>query len=128
MDTTEPATPKPKRGPVALLVGLVSGIAAAALWAPVSDWAMQEHHVSNMEGGRAYAVIGLWIPLAFIVGGIVGFAVSLQVKGLGFVGYLFKQGIAIAIVVLLVGLGAGISYEPSPTPEATASPNESSSP
>ncbi|MDQ6939931.1 MAG: hypothetical protein M3119_07215 [Verrucomicrobiota bacterium] len=110
MDATEPATQKPKRWPVALLVGLVNGIAAAVLCTPVADWAMQEHHVSNMEGGRGYAMICLWIPLAFIVGGIVGFVVSLQVKRRDFVGYLLKQGIAIALAVLLVGLGAGISY------------------
>ena len=71
---------------------------------------MQEHHVSNMEGGRGYAMICLWIPLAFFVGGIVGFVVSFQIKRVGFVGNLLKQGIAIALIVLLVGIGAGIGY------------------
>ncbi len=101
---------------MALLVALISGIVGAALCAPVADWAMQEHHVSNMEGGRAYAVICLWIPLAFIIGAIVGVVVSLQIKRVGFGGYFLKQLIALVIVALLVGVGAGISYATSDHP------------
>ncbi|MGZ5553189.1 MAG: hypothetical protein ACXWHF_06080 [Chthoniobacterales bacterium] len=108
MDPTTIA--KPKRWPVALLVGLISGIVGATISAPVADWAMESHHVSNFEGGRGYAVVCLWIPLGFIVSFIVGFVVSLLIKQTGFVGYLIKQGVALVIVALLVAAGAGLGY------------------
>ena len=104
------AVPQPKRWPVALLVGVISGIVGAAICAPVADWAMQAHHVSNFEGGRGYAVVCLWLPLAFIVSFIVGFVVSLQIKRIGFVGYLLKQVVALVAVALLVAAGGGLGY------------------
>ncbi len=96
----------PKRWPLALLVGVVTGLAGACFAVPVSDWAMEAHRVSNMEGGRAYAAVGIFAPLGFLVGGIIGFGLSLWISGNGFIGYLKRQGIslvAMSAVVLAVG-------------------------
>ncbi len=103
-DATTPA--RPRRWPLGLLVGLLTGAAGAFLAIPVSDWAMQAHHVSAMEGQRACAAVGLWAPLAFVAGGLVGLLVSLLLGGTGFAGYLRRQGVALAAIALLV-LGAG---------------------
>src|SRR4051812_47975512 len=99
MDNPPPATtsetPKAKRWPVALLVAFLTGIAGAIIAAPVSDWAMEAHHVSQMEGGRACAVIVFWMPLGFIAGFVIGVVVSLTLKRSGFAGYALKQGISL---------------------------------
>ena len=112
MNATEPtgATPKPKRWPVALLVGLITGIAGAVLAVPVSDWAMEAHHVSTMEGGRACAAVGIFAPLAFLVGFATGFVVSLRIKRAGFAGYLICQGISLAIIIAIVFAVSGLGY------------------
>ena len=103
-------SPKPKRWPIALLVALITGIASAALTMPVADWAMEAHHVSNFEGGRAYGIVCLFMPLAFVVGFAVGFAVSLLIKRSGFAGYALCQGLALLIMAALItGIG-GLAY------------------
>ncbi len=105
METPDALPPKPKRWPVALLVGFISAIIGAAISAPVSDWAMQMHHVSAREGERGYAVMCLWIPLAFVICFVAGFVVSLLIKRSGFVGYLLRQGAALAIVLFWSAIG-----------------------
>ncbi|MBA3385218.1 MAG: hypothetical protein H0T95_01100 [Chthoniobacterales bacterium] len=99
-----------RRWPVGLLVGLIAGIAGALLAAPVSDWAMEAHHVSTMEGGRACAVVGIWMPLAFIGGFAVGFVASLRLSGSGFVGFAKRQGLALLITAALVGVVGGLGW------------------
>lgn len=110
METNANVAPKPKRWPVALLVAIVTGIFGASLAAPVSDWAMQQHHVSNFEGGRGYAVACFWLPVSFLVSCIAGWVVSFLIKRSGGIGYLLKQGGALAVVTLLVAAGAGLAY------------------
>jgi hypothetical protein len=107
---TASAATKTRRWPLGLLVGVINGIVVAAAIAMIADWVMEMHHVSNMEGGRACAVIAIWMPLAFCAGFISGFVVSLVIARGGFVGYLIRQGAALAIAALVVGAVAGIGY------------------
>jgi hypothetical protein len=102
--------PRRRRWPIALLVGFVNAIAAAVLCVPVADWAMEQLHVSNFEGGRGYAIVCLWIPLSFIVGFVVGFGISFVVKRGGFVGYAIRQGLALFIVAILICGAGGLAY------------------
>lgn len=62
---------------------------------------MEAHHVSAMEGGRACAVVAIWMPLAFIAGAVIGLVVGLLIKRQGFAGYALKQGISLAAIVEL---------------------------
>lgn len=121
MNTTNaPAAPapplKPKRWPIALLVGLVTAFAGAVLCVPVADWAMEMLHVSNMEGGRGYAMVCLWIPLSIVVGFAVGFGVSFLVKRGGFAGYAIRQGLALLIIAFLIVCAGGLAYETADHP------------
>ena len=101
---------KPKRWPVALLVGAITAIASAALTIPVADWAMELLNVSNREGGRGFAIILVWVPLALLIGFVVGFVVSFPVKRSGVAGYAIRQGISLGIMAaLILGLG-GLVY------------------
>src|SRR3954471_7491041 len=105
METSEAAaTPEPeaRRWPVALLVGFITGILGAILIAPVADWGTQEHHVSNFEGGRGYAVMCVFIPLGLIAGSVSGFVVGLLLSGRGFIGFLKRQGVALAVLLVLI--------------------------
>ena len=102
--------PKPRRWPIALLVAFVTGLGAAFLAAPISDWAMEAHHVSTREGGRACAVIAIWMPLAFITGFVVGFLVGLRLSGSGFVGYAKRQIVALLIACALVAAAGGLGW------------------
>ncbi len=108
--TVDHATPKPKRWPVALFVAVINGLAGAALSLPVSDWAMEWHHVSAREGGRACAAVGLWAPLAFILSFVAGLLVSLNISGLGFPGFLKRLGISLLAMAALVLGGGAIGY------------------
>src|SRR3954451_16065862 len=114
METPEPAgVPQPakeRRWLIGLLVAFITAIAADFAVVPVAEWAMEMHHVSNMEGGRGYAIMCAWIPFAFIVGSVTGFVVSLLLSGRGFVGFLRRLGVSLAVVVVLITLCAGLSY------------------
>ena len=112
----ESAAAKPKRWPVALLVGLVTAIASAIICVPIADWAMEALHVSNMEGGRGYAMVCLWIPLSIIVGFAVGFVVSFLVKRGGFAGYAIRQGLALLIITALIAGVGGFAYSTADHP------------
>ena len=101
---------QPKRWPMALLVALVTGVCGAVLAVPVSDWAMEAHHVSTREGGRACAAVGFFAPLAFIAGSVVGFTCGLLLGGSGLAGYLKRQAIALLAIAGLVCAVAGIAY------------------
>lgn len=102
--------PSGKRWLVGLPIAFVTGLVGAFLAAPVSDWAMRAHHVSSMEGGRACAVVAIWMPLGFFCGFAVGFAVTLLMSGRGFAGYAKRQGIALLITAALVGAVGGIGW------------------
>jgi len=91
-------------------VALITGVAGAVLAVPVSDWAMEAHHVSSMEGGRACAAIGIFAPLAFLVGALGGFVLSMWMKGVGFVGYLKRQALSLLTIAALVLAVGGLGY------------------
>ena len=92
------------------VVGLSTAIAGAVLCVPVADWALEALHVSNMEGGRGYAIVCLWGPLAIVVGFLVGFVVSFLVRRGGFAGYALRQGLALLIIAVLIGGAGGFAY------------------
>ena len=106
----EATLPAKRRWPLGLLVGLLTAIATAFAIIPVADWVMEMHHVSSMEGGRACAVVALWMPAAGLVGFIMGFVVTLLVRRDGFVGYLIPQGIALLAAGLGIAAAAGVGY------------------
>lgn len=101
---------RPRRWPIALLVGLINAIAAAIAVMPIADWVMAMHHVSTMEGGRACAVVGIWMPLAGLAGFISGFAVTLLIRRAGFIGYVLAQIAALAMAGIILGAAAAIGY------------------
>ncbi len=105
-----PQRPAPKRWPIALLVAFLTGLAGAVIVVPVTEWAMNAHRVSNFEGARGYAIVFIWVPLAFIAGFVTGFIVGLRIKRTGFAGYVMKQGIAVAAIAALIGAVGGLSY------------------
>ncbi|MFN2476780.1 MAG: hypothetical protein ABR526_10635, partial [Chthoniobacterales bacterium] len=110
-DTIPPSSSVPqRRWPVALLVAFVTGLVGALMAVPISDWAMEAHHVSTMEGGRACAAVAIWAPLAFIIGFATGFFVGLQLRGARFAGYLKRQAVALLIIAALVATGGAIGY------------------
>jgi hypothetical protein len=111
MDTTDLAVAaRPKRWPVALLVGLITACVAVVAVVPIAEWGMEEHHVSNMEGGRGYAMVFCWMPLALLVAFLTGFVVSLLTSGHGFAGYLKRQALSLGVLAVLFGIGAAFSY------------------
>ena len=101
---------KERRWPIGLLVGFITAMIAVVAVVPIADWGMREHHVSNMEGGRGFAMVFCWMPLAFGVAFLTGFIVSLTTSGSGFVGYLKRQGISLAVIAVLFAIGAALSY------------------
>lgn len=106
----EVAAATPKRWPMALLVAFVTGLFGAIIAVPVSDWAMEAHHVSTREGGRACAAISFFAPLALVAGAAVGFACGLLLGGSGWAGYLKRQGVALPAIGAIVCAVGGISY------------------
>ena len=110
METTDTPPPKERRWPIALLVAFISAIIAVVAVVPIAEWGMEDHHVSTMEGGRGYAMLFCWMPLALAVAFLTGFVVSLMTAGRGFAGYLKRQGIALGVLTLLFGLAAALSY------------------
>ena len=109
---------QPWRGPVALLVALVNGIAGALLCLPVAIWGMKIHHASNFEGSSGFGVIFVWMPLAAIIGFLVGFGLSFSTRRRGFPGYAYRQGIALVAIAGLVALGGGLAYATVVRPHA----------
>lgn len=105
-----PRATAPRRWPVALLVALLTGIGGAALALPIADWATELLDVSNFEGSRSVGVVCIWMPLAFIVGLIVGFGASLSMKGRGFGGFAKRQAVSWLIMAVLISAGAGLAY------------------
>ncbi|MGI9089024.1 MAG: hypothetical protein ACR2HH_14985 [Chthoniobacterales bacterium] len=91
---------------MALLVGFVTALASAALTMPVAAWAMEALEVSNREGGRGFAIVLIWVPLALLLGFVSGFVVSFMIRRAGFAGYAMRQGIALALMAALI-LGVG---------------------
>jgi hypothetical protein len=61
----------------ALAIALITGIAAAALVIPVSDYLTQLYHVSNMEGQRGMLIALGIVPLTFIGGFIIGLVTAI---------------------------------------------------
>jgi hypothetical protein len=113
------AEPKqPWRGPVALLVALVNGLAGALLCLPVALWGMKIHHASHFEGSSDFGVAFIWMPLAAIIGFLVGFGISFSTRRRGFPGYAYRQGIALVAIAGLIALGGGIAYATADHPRA----------
>lgn len=78
---------------------------------------MQAHHVSSMEGGRACATMGIFAPLAFMVGSLAGFGLSLWLPGSGLIGYLKRQGVSLLVIVALVFAVGGIGWGTADHPQ-----------
>lgn len=106
----QPSPLKPRRWPVALFVAVLNGIAGAALSLPISDRAMQWHHVSAREGERACAAVGLWAPLAFVLSLVAGLLVSLNLAGAGFPGFFKRLLLSLLAMAVLVFGGGAIGY------------------
>jgi MFS family permease len=97
---------RPMRGPVAFLIALVTGGAGCLLAFLVGDYLTRLYHVSDMEGGRAYAVVFLCAPAGFIAGFVTGLVVALKSPWPRFSGFLKTQGLSI---VMIAGMGAAIT-------------------
>ena len=93
----------------ALAIALITGIAAAALVIPVSDYLTQLYHVSNMEGQRGMLIVFGIAPLTFIGGFIIGLVTSIAFRRV-VAGFIKAQGLSLAIVVALTGIVSCILY------------------
>lgn len=100
------------------MVALVNGIAGALLCLPVALWGMKIHHASHFEGSSDFGVAFIWMPLAAIIGFLVGFGISFSTRRRGFPGYAFRQGIALLAIAGLIALGGGITYATADHPRA----------
>jgi hypothetical protein len=109
---------QPWRWPVALLVAFINGIAGALLCLPVAFWGMEIHHASHFEGSSDFGVAFIWMPLAAIIGFLVGFGISFSTRRRGFPGYAYRQGIALLAIAGLIALGGGIAYATADHPRA----------
>src|SRR3954465_7831447 len=109
---------QPRRWPVALGVAFVNGIAGALLCLPVAIWGMKIHHGSHFEGSSDFGVIFIWMPLAAIIGFLVGFGISFSTRRHGFPGYAYRQGIALLAITGVIVLGGGLTYATAPHPRA----------
>ena len=98
------------RWPVALAVAFVNGIAGALLCLPVALWGMKIHHASHFEGSSDFGVVFVWMPLAAIIGFLVGFGLSFSTRRRGFPGYAYRQGIALLAIAGLIAVGGGLTY------------------
>ena len=87
----------------ALAIALITGIAAAALVIPVSDYLTQLYHVSNMERQRGMLIMLGIAPLTFIGGFIIGLVTAIAFRRV-VAGFIKAQGLSLAIVVALTGI------------------------
>ena len=101
---------QPSRWPIALLVAVVNGIAGGLLCLPVAFWGMKIHHASHFEGSSDFGVAFIWMPLAAIIGFVVGFAISFSTRRRGVAGYIYRQAIALLAIAGLIAAGGGIAY------------------
>ncbi|MEP6955968.1 MAG: hypothetical protein ABI883_04025 [Chthoniobacterales bacterium] len=99
-----------RRWPGALLVGLLTSIAGAALCLPVADWGMEIHHASHFEGSSDYGVVFIWMPFAAIVGFVTGFLASFCTRRRGLAGFLLRQTLALFAIAAVVALGGAVTY------------------
>ena len=93
----------------AFAIALITGIAAAALVIPVSDYLTQFYHVSNMEGQRGMLILFGIAPLTFIGGFIIGLVTAIVFRR-AVAGFIKAQGLSLAIVIALTGIVSFILY------------------
>jgi hypothetical protein len=79
---------------------------------------MKIHHASHFEGSSDFGVVFIWMPLAAIIGFLIGFAISFSTTRRGFSGYAFRQGIALLAITGLIAFGGGIAYASVVRPRA----------
>jgi hypothetical protein len=79
---------------------------------------MKIHHASHFEGSSDAGVAFIWMPLAAIIGFVVGFGISFSTRRRGFPGYAYRQGIALLTIAGLIALGGGITYATADHPRA----------
>jgi hypothetical protein len=89
-------------------IALITGIAAAVLVIPVSDYLTQLYHVSNMEGHRGMLIILGIAPLTFIGGFLIGLVTAIVFRRVA--GFIKAQGLSLAIVIALTGIVSFILY------------------
>ena len=93
----------------AFAVALMTGIAAAALVIPVSDYLTQLYHVSNMEGQRGMLIVFGIAPLTFIGACIIGLVTAIVFRPV-VAGFIKALGLSLAIVIALTGILSFILY------------------
>src|ERR1700758_3115754 len=93
----------------AFAIALNTGIAAAALVIPVSDYLTQLYHVSNMEGQRGMLIVFGIAPVTFIAGFIIGLVTAIVFRPV-VAGFIKAQGLSLAIVIALTGIVSFILY------------------
>jgi hypothetical protein len=81
---------------------------------------MEIHHASHFEGSSDFGVVFIWMPLAAIIGFLIGFGISFSTRRRGFPGYAYRQGIALVALAGLIALGGGIAYATADHPRAPA--------
>ncbi|MEO8451828.1 MAG: hypothetical protein ABI647_18700 [Gemmatimonadota bacterium] len=104
------------RWPPSIGIGIVCGLVGAVLAGLTAEVATKAQGVSNFEGGRAYLVVFIFVPLGFLVGLVVGAAMARSSGATGFAGVVRLQGLALLATAGIVGVVGGIGYFSADTP------------
>ena len=93
------------------LVGLVTGAITAFVGAYAADLGTRWHRVPDMEGQRGMAIAFLFIPLAFVVGLVVGIVVARRGGDVGsFAAGLARLAKAVGVALGLVAVTLGFAW------------------
>lgn len=95
---------------LALLAGLVCGLAGAVLTAFAGDAIVRLFRISNFEGAAGYAVAFLFIPLGFAVGLATGTIVMRVAMPSGPGPFVLHLVLGILITLSLLAAGYGLYY------------------
>jgi len=95
---------------VAILIGLLCGVAGAALTMAASDSIIRLFKISTFEGAAGYLVVFVLVPLGFFVGLIAGIVVMRVNAPSGAPAILMNTGLAILVTAGLLTAGYGTAY------------------
>lgn len=99
---------------LALVVGVVCGVAGAALSLYAGELIVRAYKISSFEGGSGYFVVFLLMPLGFIVGLVTG-VVMMRVSGAHGLGAVaLQQGLAVLVTAGVLTIGYAAAYFMAP--------------
>ena len=95
---------------IAILIGVLCGVAGAALTMAASDSIIRLFRISTFEGAAGYLVVFVLVPLGFIVGLIAGIVIMRVNAPVGTPAILLNTGLAVLVTTGLLTAGYGTAY------------------